>query len=69
MRLGATPVRLRRAGPRLGEHDDEVLAEAGYSAAERAALRAAGVTGAAAPPEHAPAASAPEPPQAQEPPR
>jgi len=45
MRLGATPVRLRRAGPRLGEHDDEVLAEAGYPPAARAALRAAGVTG------------------------
>jgi formyl-CoA transferase len=60
MRLAATPVRLRRAGPRLGEHDDEILAEAGYTAAERAALRAAGVTGAAAPP---------QPPQPQEQPR
>jgi formyl-CoA transferase len=47
MRLSATPVRLRRAGPALGEHDDEVLAQAGLPPAERAALRAAGVTGAA----------------------
>jgi formyl-CoA transferase len=40
-----TPVRLERAGPLLGEHDDDVLAEIGLTAAERAALREAGVTG------------------------
>ena len=40
-----TPVRLERAGPLLGEHDDDVLAEVGLTAAERAALREAGVTG------------------------
>jgi crotonobetainyl-CoA:carnitine CoA-transferase CaiB-like acyl-CoA transferase len=45
MRLGATPVRLERAGPLLGEHDDEILAELGLPPAERAALREAGVTG------------------------
>ena len=45
MRFAQTPVRLERAGPLLGEHDDEVLAEAGLTPAEREALRAAGVTG------------------------
>jgi alpha-methylacyl-CoA racemase len=45
--LLATPVRLEGAAPAgpppgLGEHTDAVLAEAGYSAAEIAALRAAG---------------------------
>ena len=34
--------RLDRAPPRLGEHTDEVLGEAGYDAAEIAALREAG---------------------------
>jgi crotonobetainyl-CoA:carnitine CoA-transferase CaiB-like acyl-CoA transferase len=47
----ATPVRLagvtapRRPAPRLGEDTDEVLRQAGFSAAERASLRAAGVVG------------------------
>jgi crotonobetainyl-CoA:carnitine CoA-transferase CaiB-like acyl-CoA transferase len=48
----ACPVRLRDAGesplrpaPRLGEHGGEVLGEAGFEAAEIAALRAAGVLG------------------------
>jgi formyl-CoA transferase len=38
-------VRKRAPGPapRLGQHGDEVLAQAGYSADEIAALRAAGV--------------------------
>jgi crotonobetainyl-CoA:carnitine CoA-transferase CaiB-like acyl-CoA transferase len=46
----ATPVRLRgeaaaplRPAPRVGEHTDEVLAEAGFSSAEIAALREGGV--------------------------
>ena len=46
MHLAQTPVRLERAGPLLGEHDDEILAEAGLTPAERETLRAAGVTGA-----------------------
>jgi alpha-methylacyl-CoA racemase len=47
----ATPIRVRgeraplRPAPRLGEHGAEVLAEAGFGAAEIAALRAAGVLG------------------------
>lgn len=48
----ASPVRLRgepaprRAAPRLGEHGEAVLSEAGFAAAEIAALRTAGVLGA-----------------------
>ncbi|ABC82112.1 CaiB/BaiF CoA transferase family protein [Anaeromyxobacter dehalogenans] len=48
----ASPVRLRgeaaplRAAPRLGEHGEAVLAEAGFSPSEIAALRAAGALGA-----------------------
>ena len=38
-----TPCRVRRPAPALGEHTDEVLAELGYSDAERAAWRRAGV--------------------------
>lgn len=44
MKFSATPVQYRRPPPLLGEHTDEVLAEAGLTAEERAALRAAGVT-------------------------
>ena len=40
--LGATPARLWRRPPRLGEHTDEVLAEIGYSAQEIEALHASG---------------------------
>ncbi|WP_114972341.1 CaiB/BaiF CoA transferase family protein [Rhodoferax ferrireducens] len=43
LRLGATPPVLRRAPPALGEHTEEVLAELGLDAAQRAALRQAGV--------------------------
>jgi crotonobetainyl-CoA:carnitine CoA-transferase CaiB-like acyl-CoA transferase len=39
MKLSATACRVRRPAPGLGEHSDEILAELGYSAAERAALR------------------------------
>jgi crotonobetainyl-CoA:carnitine CoA-transferase CaiB-like acyl-CoA transferase len=38
-----TPWRISRRAPRLGEHDDEILAELGVSAAERDALRGEGV--------------------------
>lgn len=55
----ATPIRVRgeaaplRPAPRLGEHGDAVLAEAGFSSGEIAALRAAGALG-APPPDGAP---------------
>lgn len=44
-RHSATPWRLRRPAPRLGEHTDAVLAEAGYAPDEVARLRADGVVG------------------------
>jgi crotonobetainyl-CoA:carnitine CoA-transferase CaiB-like acyl-CoA transferase len=43
IRLSDTPVQYRRPPPLLGEHTDEVLAEFGVGAGERAALREAGV--------------------------
>ncbi len=43
MKFSATPVQYRRPPPLLGEHTDEVLAEAGLGSDEVAALRAAGV--------------------------
>jgi formyl-CoA transferase len=42
-KLSATPGAIRRAAPRLGEHTDEVLGEAGYTKAEIAALREKGI--------------------------
>jgi crotonobetainyl-CoA:carnitine CoA-transferase CaiB-like acyl-CoA transferase len=42
LKLSATPVTARRAPPLLGQHTDEVLAEFGVDAAQRAALRRAG---------------------------
>ena len=42
-RLSRTPAEVRWAGPRLGQHTDEVLAQAGLSTADVEALRAAGV--------------------------
>jgi len=44
-RFSATPASIRRPAPGLGEHTDEVLAEAGYSAGEIAELRAQGALG------------------------
>jgi crotonobetainyl-CoA:carnitine CoA-transferase CaiB-like acyl-CoA transferase len=37
--LSRTPASMASATPELGQHTDEVLTEAGYSAAEIAALR------------------------------
>ncbi len=42
IKMSATPVQSRRPPPLLGEHTDEVLAEFGLDARERAALRATG---------------------------
>ena len=44
-RLHATPGRMRRPPPELGEHTTEILAEAGYGEAEIAELRAGGAFG------------------------
>ena len=41
-RLSATPGAWRRPAPQLGEHTDEVLAAAGLSADDIAAMRAEG---------------------------
>jgi len=43
IRLGETPVRLRRPVPALGQHTDEVLRESGYGAREIESLRGRGV--------------------------
>jgi crotonobetainyl-CoA:carnitine CoA-transferase CaiB-like acyl-CoA transferase len=45
LHFAATPVRLERAGPLLGEHTDEILAELGLTPADRATLHRQGVTG------------------------
>jgi formyl-CoA transferase len=42
IKLSATPANVSRRAPLLGEHTDEVLAEAGFSGAEIAALRQSG---------------------------
>ena len=41
--LSDTPLVYRRHPPRLGEHSDEVALEIGYSPAELARLRSAGI--------------------------
>ncbi len=45
MKLSATPVAYTRAPPTLGQHTDEVLAEAGLSSVQIADLRANGIVG------------------------
>ena len=42
-RFSGTPTSVRRGGPQLGEHTNEILAELGYSPAEIAELRAEGI--------------------------
>jgi formyl-CoA transferase len=42
IKMSATPPDVSRRAPRLGEHTDEVLAEAGFSESEVEALRRAG---------------------------
>jgi crotonobetainyl-CoA:carnitine CoA-transferase CaiB-like acyl-CoA transferase len=44
-RLSATPGPWRRPAPALGEHTDEVLAEAGFDTVAIATLRAEGAVG------------------------
>jgi crotonobetainyl-CoA:carnitine CoA-transferase CaiB-like acyl-CoA transferase len=46
-RFEGTPAAIRRGAPALGQHGDEILAEAGFTADEIAALRAEGVLGGA----------------------
>ena len=43
IKLSATPARLRRPAPALGEHTDPVLRELGYDAERITALRANGI--------------------------
>jgi crotonobetainyl-CoA:carnitine CoA-transferase CaiB-like acyl-CoA transferase len=43
LKLSAQPASIRRPPPVLGEHTDEILAEVGYTAAQVAELREAGV--------------------------
>jgi formyl-CoA transferase len=45
IKLSATPTRVRRAPPLLGQHTDELLDELGIDAPTRAAWRRAGVIG------------------------
>jgi crotonobetainyl-CoA:carnitine CoA-transferase CaiB-like acyl-CoA transferase len=45
IKLSATPARLRRPAPALGEHTDEVLRDLGYEAQRIGALREAGIIG------------------------
>jgi formyl-CoA transferase len=45
IKMSATPLNPRRRGPMLGEHTDDVLAEAGYSSDEIERLRSTGAVG------------------------
>ena len=47
MQFGDEQTTIRRGAPAIGEHTDEVLTEAGFTADEIAALRSAGAAGAA----------------------
>jgi crotonobetainyl-CoA:carnitine CoA-transferase CaiB-like acyl-CoA transferase len=47
MQFDDEPTRIRRGAPEIGEHTDEVLAEAGFTADEIAKLRSVGAAGAA----------------------
>ena len=47
MQFDDEQVEVRRRAPAIGEHTDEILAEAGLTAEEIAALRATGAAGAA----------------------
>jgi crotonobetainyl-CoA:carnitine CoA-transferase CaiB-like acyl-CoA transferase len=49
IKLSETPGRIERCPPLLGEHTDEILAEAGYGESEVRALREAGIAGAKQP--------------------
>ncbi|GAA1279412.1 hypothetical protein GCM10009609_48610 [Pseudonocardia aurantiaca] len=42
VKMSATPGAIRRAAPMLGQHTDEVLAEAGFSAEQSSSLRSSG---------------------------
>jgi crotonobetainyl-CoA:carnitine CoA-transferase CaiB-like acyl-CoA transferase len=45
VRMSATPTRVQRASPALGEHTDEVLTELGFGAGEVEGFRAQGIIG------------------------
>lgn len=59
VKLSRTPGRVRRGGPELGEHTEEVLRDAGFDEARVAELLASGAV--AGPPQPAPGDAAPEP--------
>ncbi len=44
-RFERTPSQIRRGAPLLGEHNDEVLSELGYSESTRSELRAGKIIG------------------------
>ena len=46
LKLSASPASIRRHPPMLGEHNDEILADAGFDATQISQLRERGVIGA-----------------------